>query len=53
VFDGRDPGVPVVARLVGTNAEHAMEILAGHRLATAETMDEAVEKAVELAGRAG
>jgi succinyl-CoA synthetase beta subunit len=49
-LDGRDSGVPIVARLVGTNAERAREILSEHNLTTADTMDEAVEKAVELAG---
>jgi succinyl-CoA synthetase beta subunit len=44
-------GVPIVARLTGTNEEEARRILADHDLVTAETMDEAVEKAVELAGR--
>jgi succinyl-CoA synthetase beta subunit len=43
--------VPIVARLTGTNEAEAREILAEHELVTAETMDEAVEKAVELARR--
>jgi succinyl-CoA synthetase beta subunit len=43
--------LPIVARLTGTNEEEARAILAEHELVTAETMDEAVEKAVELAGR--
>jgi succinyl-CoA synthetase beta subunit len=43
--------LPIVARLTGTNEAEAREILAEHRLVTAETMDEAVEKAVELARR--
>jgi succinyl-CoA synthetase beta subunit len=51
-LDGRDLGVPIVARLVGTNAEQARAILAEHDLTTAETMDDAVAKAVQLAGSA-
>ncbi len=43
--------VPIVARLTGTNEEEARRILAEHDLVTADTMDEAVEKAVALAGR--
>jgi succinyl-CoA synthetase beta subunit len=45
--------VPLVVRIVGTNAELAAEILrdAGDDIVTAETLDEAVERAVELAGR--
>lgn len=42
---------PIVARLTGTNEEEARELLAEHELVPAETMDEAVEKAVELARR--
>jgi succinyl-CoA synthetase beta subunit len=49
-LNGRDLGVPIVVRLVGTNAEEAREILAEHDLVTAETMDDAVARAVELAG---
>jgi succinyl-CoA synthetase beta subunit len=43
---------PIVARLTGTNEEEARRILAEHDLVTAETMDEAVEKAVALAKEA-
>ncbi len=43
--------VPVVARLTGTNAEEARSVLAEHDLITADTLDEAVEKVVMLAGR--
>ncbi len=43
--------VPIVARLTGTNEEEARRVLAEHDLVTADTMDEAVEKAVVLAGR--
>jgi succinyl-CoA synthetase beta subunit len=43
--------VPIVTRLTGTNEMEARQILVEHDLVAAETMDEAVEKAVELAGR--
>ena len=43
--------VPIVVRLTGTNEEEARHVLAEHDLVTADTMDEAVEKAVVLAGR--
>jgi succinyl-CoA synthetase beta subunit len=43
--------VPIVVRLTGTNAEEARRILAEYDLMTADTLDEAVEKAVVLAGR--
>jgi succinyl-CoA synthetase beta subunit len=44
--------VPMVVRIVGTNADIAAEILAesGGDIVTAASLDEAVEKAVELAG---
>jgi succinyl-CoA synthetase beta subunit len=42
--------VPLVARLTGTNAEKAREILKGSAVTPAETMAEAVRKAVSLAG---
>ncbi len=45
-------GLPVVVRLVGTNEEEARVMLAGTDLVPAETMDEAVQKAIELAGGA-
>ena len=41
--------VPIVARVTGTNDEEARRILSEHDLVAAETMDEAVEKAVALA----
>ena len=44
--------MPVVVRLVGTNEEEARELLDGTELVPAETMDEAVQKAIELAGGA-
>jgi succinyl-CoA synthetase beta subunit len=50
-FAARRPAVPVVVRLTGTNEERAGKILAGHGLACVTSMDEAVQKAVELAGR--
>ena len=44
----------MVVRIVGTNADIAAEILAesGQDIVTAESLDEAVEKAVALAGSA-
>ena len=46
--------VPMVVRIVGTNSDIAAEILAesGADIVTADSLDEAVEKAVELAGSA-
>jgi len=41
--------VPMVARLVGTNEEEGRRILAGAQMATASTLVEAAQKAVELA----
>jgi succinyl-CoA synthetase beta subunit len=41
--------VPMVARLVGTNEEEGRHILAGAKMATASTLVEAAQKAVELA----
>jgi len=44
---------PIVVRLTGTNESKAREILAERSFAAAETMDDAVQQAVELArGRA-
>jgi succinyl-CoA synthetase beta subunit len=44
--------VPMVVRIVGTNADMAADILkdAGTDIVTAASLDEAVERAVELAG---
>ena len=42
--------VPIVVRLTGTNEEKAREMLVGSKLVPAATMDEAVTKALELAG---
>jgi len=47
-----DIKVPLVARLTGTNAEKAREILKGSAVTPAETMADAVKKAVALAGGA-
>ena len=46
--------VPMVVRIVGTNADIAAEILeeSGADIVTAESLDEAVEQAVALAGSA-
>jgi len=41
--------LPIVVRLTGTNEEEAKKVLAGTEFVSADTMDEAVEKAVELA----
>ena len=42
--------LPVVVRLAGTNEAEAKEILAKMKLTAAATMDEGVERAIELAG---
>jgi succinyl-CoA synthetase beta subunit len=42
--------VPLVIRLTGTNEEKAREILAGTDLTAVATMDEGVNKAIEVAG---
>jgi len=47
-----DVKVPIVVRLTGTNEEEGRAILAGSSLVPATTMDEAVQKALELAGGA-
>lgn len=44
--------VPIVVRLTGTNEEEARVLLAETNLVGAATMDEAVQKAIELAGSA-
>ena len=43
------PDVPMVVRLVGTNAEEGRRILEAANLPAASTLDEAAQKAVELA----
>jgi succinyl-CoA synthetase beta subunit len=47
-----DIKVPIVARLTGTNADKAREILAGSPVTGADSMADAVKKAVALAGAA-
>jgi len=48
-FDQLGPTVPVVIRLVGTNEKEAAAILSSMNLPCADTLDEAVRKAIELA----
>jgi succinyl-CoA synthetase beta subunit len=48
----RPVGLPIVVRLTGTNEKEARAILGERNLEAFETMDEAVQKAVELARRA-
>ncbi len=43
--------VPVVVRLTGTNEEAAANILKSIRLPYADTLDNAVKKAIEMAGQ--
>ncbi len=50
-FKTRPVDVGIVVRLTGTNEEEARELLSEHDLTTAHTLDEAVRKAVEMAGR--
>jgi succinyl-CoA synthetase beta subunit len=45
-----DVPVPIVVRLTGTNEKKAREMLQGSKLHPAETMDEAVQLALQLAG---
>jgi succinyl-CoA synthetase beta subunit len=47
------PDVPMVVRLVGTNAEEGRRILEAANLPAASTLDEAAQKAVELAKARG
>jgi succinyl-CoA synthetase beta subunit len=51
VLDQMKPDVPMVIRLVGTNAEEGREILKAANLPAAATLDEAAQMAVELASR--
>ncbi|MFO7260094.1 MAG: ADP-forming succinate--CoA ligase subunit beta [bacterium] len=44
--------VPIVIRLTGTNEQLALEILQGAGFSASTSMDEVVQRAVELAGRA-
>jgi len=48
-----DIRVPLVIRLTGTNEAQALEILAGAGYTATTSMDEVVQKAVELAGGQG
>ncbi len=48
-FNELKPRVPVVIRLTGTNEKEATKILAGMKLPTANTLDEAVKTAIEMA----
>lgn len=48
-FERFDPTVPVVIRLTGTNEREAAAILATMDLPCAETLDDAVKKAIALA----
>jgi succinyl-CoA synthetase beta subunit len=48
-FKEMDLKLPVVVRLTGTNEEQGREILSEIRLHAAETMDDGVKKAIELA----
>jgi succinyl-CoA synthetase beta subunit len=41
--------VPMVARLVGINAEEGLRLLADAHMATAETLVDAAQKAVAIA----
>jgi succinyl-CoA synthetase beta subunit len=43
--------VPLIVRLVGTNAEQGMQILANAEMITAETLADAAKQAVEVANR--
>jgi len=45
--------VPVVARLVGTNASEGRQLLEGSAIVLASTMSEAAERAVALASIQG
>jgi succinyl-CoA synthetase beta subunit len=47
-----DIELPIVIRLTGTNEDRALEILADAGLSAYTSMDEVVEKAVELTGAA-
>ena len=49
-FKELNPTVPVVVRLTGTNEEEAQKILRSVKLPSADTLDNVVKKAIELAG---
>jgi succinyl-CoA synthetase beta subunit len=44
-------GLPIVIRLTGTNEKEALEILKGAGISAYASMDEVVEKAVQLAAQ--
>lgn len=48
-LDEIKPEVPMVVRLVGTNAEEGLELLADAEMITAETLHGAAKKAVAIA----
>ncbi len=48
-LDEVKPDVPMVIRLVGTNAKEGRELIAAANMITAETLAEAAQKAVEIA----
>jgi len=43
------PTVPIIVRLVGTNADEGMQLLASEQIITAETLSDAAQKAVDAA----
>ncbi|UCE23495.1 MAG: ADP-forming succinate--CoA ligase subunit beta [Candidatus Zixiibacteriota bacterium] len=49
-FKQLNPTVPVVVRLTGTNEKEAYRILKSVNLPSADTLDDVVKKAIELAG---
>jgi succinyl-CoA synthetase beta subunit len=49
VLEAMKPDVPMVVRLVGTNAEEGRKILEAANLPAAATLDEAAQLAVKLA----
>ncbi len=44
------PSIPIVIRLTGTNEAKGRKIIASYKLPTANTLDDVVKKAIELAG---
>ncbi|MEM5776159.1 MAG: hypothetical protein AAGU05_14245, partial [Anaerolineaceae bacterium] len=42
------PDIPIVTRLVGTNSEEGLKILADENMATASTLMEAAQKVIAL-----
>lgn len=51
-LDELKPTIPIVIRLTGTNEAEAKKMLASVQLPTADTLDDAVKKAIELAEQA-